>query len=203
MLHKDRVIIFRVIKHGESDLIINAINRQGARVGFYARGGAKSRKRFGGGTLEPTHYVEVDYRSRASGADEQPLHTLNEAKLIDGFEGLRSDYDRLQTALYFLSVVGKLSQEGAVDSTELFDLLGNTLRAAETSTSLSKLKLHFEVKLLSNQGVLPPLPTADEWLRLPIRDHGSFEIENSELFKLESHVRHHLDAYIGGLVADL
>jgi DNA repair protein RecO (recombination protein O) len=200
MLKKEKVIVLRTIKHGEADLILHALNRQGARMAFFAKGGAKSKKRFGGGVLEPTHYVEVSYKERPD-VGENPLHTLLEAQLIQGFEKLRGDYDRLQAALYFLSVTARLAQEGTIDSAEIFNLLGNALKQAESTTEVSKLKLHFEIKLLGHQGVLPPLPGAEEWMRKPLREHHDFDVAKEDWHQLEWTIHHCLESYLSGVTA--
>src|SRR6185312_11274369 len=104
--------------------------------------------------LEPTHYVEATYKPRPENGDQDPLHLLLEARLVREFPKLRTDYMRLEAALYMLQVVHKLGQQGVVDSPDLFNLLGNALQAAETSQHLENLKLQFELKLLAAQGVL-------------------------------------------------
>ena len=151
MIQKEKILILRTFKHGESDIIVHALNPRGARMNFFARGAHKSRKRFAGGLLEATHYLDVTYKSGAN-IDGDPLHTLMEAQMIREFPKLRTDYDRLEAALYLLKIVHKLSQQGVVDSPELFNLLGNALQAAETSKNLEKLKVHFELKLLAGPG---------------------------------------------------
>jgi DNA repair protein RecO (recombination protein O) len=200
MLKKEKVIVLRTIKHGEADLILHALNKRGSRMAFFAKGGAKSKKRFGGGVLEPTHYVEVSYKEKPD-VTENPLHTLLEAQLIQGFEKLRVDYDRLQAALYFLNVTSKLAQEGTIDSGELFNLLGNALKVAESTNDIQKLKLHFEIKLLGHQGVLPPLPGAEEWMRKPLREHFDFDASREEWRQLQWAVHHSLESYLSGVAA--
>lgn len=46
--------------------------------------------------MEPTHLIEAIYQNPKQ---EEGLRLLKEAKLIEGFEALRTDYDRLETAL--------------------------------------------------------------------------------------------------------
>jgi len=200
MLKKEKVIILRVIKHGEADLILHALTRQGARMSFFAKSAAKSKKRFGGGVLEPTHYIDISYKEKPD-ISETPLHMLLEAQLIQGFEKLRADYDRLQAALYFLQVVSKLAQEGTVDSAEVFNLLGNALKVAETTSDVHKLKLHFEIKLLGQQGVLPPLPGAEDWMRKPLREHLEFDFSRDDFHQLQWAVHHSLEGYLAGVAA--
>lgn len=196
MIHKERVFILKVFKHSESDLIVHALNSSGARMNFFARGALKSRKRFAGGILEPTHYLEVSYKEGSSN-DGDPLHSLLEAQLIREFVKLRTDYQRLETALYFLKVVHKLSQPGMVDAQDLFNLLGNALAAAEVSNDLAKLKLHFELKLLLTQGSLPSSDDLHPWLNTILGQHEMINIADSERRFLESRVHSHLQQYLG------
>ena len=194
MHNRERVIVLRLIKHGEPDLVVQTLNRRGARLSFFAKAALKSKKRFGGGVLEPTHYIEVSYKERPN----EELHTLLEAQLVQGFDGLRKDYDRLQTALYFLKITSKLSQDGAVDSNDMFDLLGNALKAAEATSDVRRLRLHFEIKVLGYQGVLPALANSGQWMQKPLKDHGGLEIEKPELRQLEWEVHHRLESYLAG-----
>lgn len=194
---KRKIIILRTIKHGESDLVVHGLTTTGARLNLIGKGALKSRKRFGGGVLEPSHYVEIFYKpSRFSG--DESLHFLEEAQLINGFEGIRSNYDRLQTAFYFLQLVSKVAQEEDESSKDLFDLLGNALTALETSDSIGVLKVHFELKLLSSQGVLPQdLPETD-LLMLPIKDHSKTQLKDlSDLAPLRNRVHYAIQQYLG------
>jgi DNA repair protein RecO (recombination protein O) len=193
---KDRILVLRVFKHGESDLIVHGLNPLGARLSFFVRGGAKSQKRFAGGILQPTHFLDVLYKPGRR-SDQEALHSLLEAKLIREFLGLRSDYDRLESALHILKVVHKLSQAGVEDSSELFNLLGNALAAAETSQDLIKLKLHFELKLLANQGVLPGDNRFMPWLTLSLSEHGKISDSREDRRWVESQVHGHLHQYLG------
>lgn len=196
MTHKEKILVLRLFKHGESDLIVHGINMLGARMGFFAKGGAKSRKRFPGGILEPTHYLEVTYRQGNSN-DGDPLHSLLEAQLIREFPKLRTDYGRLECALHLLKLVHKLSQQGVVDSPDLFNLLGNTLAAAETSSDLEKLKVHFELKLLAGQGILPGEPLFQNWLNASISQHEQIPVQKDERRWVEEQVHSHLRQYLG------
>jgi len=194
MRHEDRIIVLRKIKHGEADLIIHGLNRQGAKMAFFAKAAAKSKKRFGGGVLDPTHYIRVDYQESKTG---DGLMRLEDAKLLEGFNSLRSDYERLETALYFVSLIEKVSKEGTVDSPELFDLLGNGLRASQKSKDLGKLRLHFQIRLLANQGVMPNVPWASEFLEKSLKEtdliHSEYEVSQV----LSVTVQKLLDEYLG------
>src|SRR3954464_7988161 len=109
---KDKIIVLKTYKHGESDLVVHGLNPLGARMNFFARGAMKSRKRFAGGILEPTHYLEVGYKPGTSHDGGDPLHSLLDANLIREFPKLRNNYERLEGALYLLRLVHKLGQQG-------------------------------------------------------------------------------------------
>ena len=167
-VHKDKVIVLRNSRFGESDLIIKALNQNGALMSFIAKGAVKSRKRFAGGLLEPGCFIGLEYKkARASS-----LHFLCQAWILERFSALRANYDRLNMALHFLSLVGKISQEGVEDCPDLFNLLGNSLKALENTQDLLALQFIFEFRLLLSQGVLPKeLQGQKELFNLTIAEH--------------------------------
>ena len=195
---KDKVFILKTTRYGDADLIVNCLNAQGARISFFARSALKSKKRFGGGVLEPTHYIEAMYENKQGSSGAERLHTLKEAHLIQGFSGLRTDYERIELALYLLKLVSDVVKEGEIDSADIFNLLGNALRAAETTSRLDLLRLHFEVKLLSNQGVLPVEPEERHLLSAPISAHESLTLPEAEWNPLKSRVKRVLGEYLRG-----
>lgn len=150
-------IILRKIKYAEADLIIHALSSEGEKKSFLARGALKSKKRFGGGILEPTHHVKFTYSTNL----KSEMQTLKEAQLIQGFEGLRSDYDKLNFALTSLDCISKISLEGDQDSASLYNLLGHLLRTLENAKSFTVLKVQFFLKLMRQQGVLE----VEDWMK--------------------------------------
>lgn len=169
---QDRFIILKKIKYGESDLILHALSGTGSKFSFMARGALKSKKRFGGGILEPTHFVTLTYKDVA---DEGKLRILNEAILIDDFKAIRSDYDKLQLALFAVHCASCVSQEGDPNSDFLFNLLGYTLRAIGTCADLRILKLHFCIKFLYQQGVISMENWMTPFLKINISDNAKLQ----------------------------
>lgn len=194
---KDKVFLLKATKYGDSDLILSALSPTGARLSLFARSALKSKKRFGGGVLEPTHYVHVLYEDKSGSRSEHPLHTLKEATLIDSFDGLRTDYSRIEAGLHFVQMISNVVREGEVDGSDLFNLLGNTLRAAEKSSRLDKLRIHFEVKLLSNQGVLPLEEEEQMLLGTPISEHERIPFDDASWRRVHARVRRVMAEYLG------
>src|SRR6185295_14750751 len=104
-----RAICLSKTKYGEADLILKFITAQGDVYSAIAKSALRSKKRFGGGVLEPTHYMQITLDKRTAMNDDERLSVLNEAKLIDDFPQLKTDYDRLQLGLHFVKLVGTVA----------------------------------------------------------------------------------------------
>ncbi len=187
-----KAFILRAIKYRESDLILSALTSDGTKISFLARGALNSKKRFAGGVLEPTHFVELQYREPLN---ESKLATLEEAQLLDGFEGLRKNYDKLEVALFVIETLSQVSQEGDSLSDGLFNLAGHSLRALEKASDIKNFKLHFCLKILLQQGTLEPKAWMSPYLKTSMADHTKLE-QNKELepqlIWIESKLREYL-----------
>ena len=192
---KGRFIILRTIRFGDADLIVHAMGEKGGRRSFFARSALKSRKRFGGGVLEPTHFVEFSYRDRGENSESMPH--LEEARLLEGFSGLRSDYARLEMALYFLQLVSRVATEGEGEDPDMFLHLGSGLRGLESATDFLKLKTHFETRLLFLHGVLSTDANYPAALTEPLQRHNSISLSDYDWTQWRGRVHHILGQYAG------
>lgn len=173
---QDRFIILKKIKYGEADLIIHALAPNGSKYSFIAKSALKSKKRFGGGILEPLHFVNLTYKDNQ---DESRMKTLTEANLIDDFKDIRLSYETLDLALYILNCVSHVSLEGDQHSEFLFNLTGHSLRAVTKVSDLNVLKLHFCLKFLYQQGVIALEPWMAVFLKTNISDSNTLCEDNS------------------------
>lgn len=170
-------ILLKKVRYGESDLIVTGISAAGEKKSFLARAALKSRKRFGGGILEPLHHVKLSYSDKS---DKQQLSVLDEAQLLNDFSPLKKDYDLLQFALLAVECVAKVSQEGDNLSDSLYNLLGHCLKNLSTAslnyeTQLPILKVQFFLKLLSEQGVLEQESWMHPFLAAPLTNYALLE----------------------------
>ncbi len=190
---QDKIIVLRTYKHAEANLIVHGITPKGIKLKLIAPSALVSKKRFGGGVLQATHFIQISYKPSRS---EEGLGTLLEASMIESFEKLRENYDRLQIALYFVKLVDKVSLEGESHSHALFDLLGHGLKLLQTSDRLEMLKVHFELRLLNSQGVLESSDNIKEYLKTPLAHHDQLAT-NADLGAAMTISRHILNQYIG------
>lgn len=166
-------IILKKVKYSEADLIITAISSKGEKKSFLARNALKSKKRFGGGVLEPTHYVKFTFLDKES---KQQLNILEEAQLINDFHNLRKNYDLLELSLHALGCIHKVSLEGDRSSEALYNLLGHALKNMAKDNLVYEmdipiLKLQFYLKFLSEQGVLLLEPWMSPYLKTNLSEH--------------------------------
>lgn len=181
----EKFLILKKTKFSESDLIIHALSTIGTKKSFLAKGALKSKKRFGGGVLEPTHFVEFTYKESKS---ESGLNYLNEANIIEDFKNIRTDFDRIEFALQIMNCTYHVSQEGDSDSHFLFNLVGHALRFLNTSKSeqLLTFKLHFYLKFLYQQGVISMEPWMAVYLKTNLSDSATIQDQVSVETYLDS-----------------
>lgn len=195
MNKKCKIIVLKTIRHLDGDLIVHGLSSEGTKMSFFAKGAAKSRRRFAGGVLEPLHYIEVTYRDKYQ-RDEDPLFTLLEAQVVREFLKIREDYDRIEMAIYFVKTIHRLTGHGLVESPDIFNLLGNALAALESSNDLSKLRLAFDLKLLAGQGVLPDDADFSPLLAKPLSDHESVTLSRDSQARARDLSTHYLRNYL-------
>jgi DNA repair protein RecO (recombination protein O) len=174
----DQFIILKKTKYQESDLIIQALSKTGNRKSFIAKSALKSKKRFGGGVLEPTHFVQFTYTPTQK---ESGLNYLKEASLKDDFNNIRSDYDKLEFALQIMNCVYSVAQEGDFNSQFLFNLVGHSLRYLDTNKDLNiaVFKMHFYLKFLYQQGVISMDTWMTPFLKVNISDSAPLSIDDN------------------------
>lgn len=160
-----KAIVLRATKYSESDLVVTVLTEDGVKVSMMARGALKSKKRFGGGLLEPTHFLKLIVRYKS---ERQGLGLIEEASLLEGFEELRSDYDKIQTAFWVLDLFLRSAQEDGVQEQGQFLLLGHGLRSLSKCRDLQKFKVHFGLRFLYLHGVLEVETWMESFLKAPM-----------------------------------
>lgn len=85
-MDRERIIVLKKTVYRDADLIIRGLNSQGAKLSFIAPAALKSRRRFGGGVLEPTNFIEVVYqvsrRSSVSSSSAFSSTSLSASSLV-------------------------------------------------------------------------------------------------------------------------
>ncbi len=144
--------VIRVVDYGDTDQILSVLTPERGKISFMAKGARKSAKRFGGS-------LDLLTRSEFVFYDREGLKSLNQATLVDAHTELRTDYDRLTTALRCARTVNRLLEDDqeALDVFELFERLLATLAGDATTDALGVYELAFKLKLMLRLGWAPVL----------------------------------------------
>lgn len=183
------VLTLRTTLVNEADLIAFGITEEGKGVSLYARAAKKSQKRFGGGVLEPLHAIEVEAKLKTK-SQEDSLYFISEAKLIKGFEGVRSNYAKIELGLQMAQTLAKILAKSDLDAVA-YRLFGHTLLQLQalpenpSAESLLDLELHFLVVLLVNMGWFEPNSESEVFARFKMSEHQA----GSDLFSAISETR--------------
>lgn len=195
MQSRSKAIVLRAIRYRDSDLIVHLLTDSGQLLTAMARSALKSKKRFGGGALEPTHHLDIVYQKKAS-EDDDKMALLLEAQVIDGFDKLRSDYERLQVALDILATISKVLKPGDTEQVNIYNMLGHALKNLEKSTNPKLIKVHLLARLLSQQGVLPHEPAFEPLLSCPMAKSLELKLSDKEINNLEQVLTSHTRQYM-------
>ena len=151
---KDDVVVTGLVPYGDADLVVHLFAREAGRLGAFARGGQKSRRRFPG--LGAPSLGRALLRERRA-ADLWDLVELDMEPVI---LGLAADPRALGHAAYLVELCERLLPE-AEPSPEVFDLTVAAVRGvAATGASTARLRA-FELQLLRHLGWLPDLYDLD------------------------------------------
>ncbi len=150
-LFKTEAIILNSYDFGESDRIIAFYTPGHGKIKGIAKGARRSRKRFVGNLDVLSHVTLIFFRTEKS-----ELVRVEDAALIEGFPGLKSDIDRLSQACYLLELVSEMTREGQV-MPRVFEILLDFIRMLDSGHDPGVIIRFFEIKLLSILGYLPYL----------------------------------------------
>ena len=148
---KTEAIVIRAFPLQEFHKIITFYTPDFGKVKAVAYG-VKSPKSRLGGSLELLNHGTLLFRHR----ENRELQNIDDFNLINGFDGLRSDFTRLTYGCYFAEVVDSITSEG-IASPEIFNLLCTTYRFLMDTEDVPLLARGFEIKVLDCAGYGPEL----------------------------------------------
>ena len=150
-LYKTRAIVIKSMNLSESDRLITFMTENHGKVKCVAKGARKAKNQFWG-SLEPMSLIHLIYFGR----EHQRLFRLNHSDIIESFQTIRDDFDKLYTGIYFLDLIDAMILEGHWEP-KVFGLLYQALAALNQQNELEPLRRLFEIRLLSLSGYKPQL----------------------------------------------
>ncbi len=151
-LAKATGFVIRAFDYQESSRIVTLLSSRLGKISLLAKGARKIESQFGA-TLDLLNLIEVVFY------EGKGLKLLKEATLIEGYPGLKRDYDRLEAALQAARVLNLLLREGQGEGRafRLFREFLQELASAREGLRLGPLRLGFKLKLIDYLGFGPEL----------------------------------------------
>ncbi len=139
-------IIMRIREFGESDLLVSFLTPELGMLKGIAKSARRSRKRFVN-CLDHFCLVNLEFHLKR----ENQLYLLDSCKMIDCFEGLRSEYKKLVIASYMVELVEILFPQNVAD-VRVFELLKTGLTFLSSSEDPDPVKVFFEGRIMALGG---------------------------------------------------
>ena len=136
----------RVKEFGESDLLVNFFTADRGRLAGVAKGGRRSRRRFAN-CLDLFCLARLEYGQGKKG----DLFFLDSGRLINGFAGLRADFESLSLASYMTELTETLFPQNVTD-TAMFELLRDSFAAIDARKDIDLIRIYFEARAMTLGG---------------------------------------------------
>ncbi len=150
-LLKTTAFILESIRWHESSKIITLYTREEGIVKVIARGALRNKSPFSG-RLETLYLVHAVVSQKES----RELQILTQVDILDPFETLRTDLQRLPYALAVAELLKKIFEKGHAD-TVFFDFVLTIIRALSQARQPQYVFIYFLLKFISYLGFKPDL----------------------------------------------
>ena len=190
---KSKAFVLKCVPYSESDLIVTFLTQDDGVIQSFIRGAKNSKKRFGGGVLQPPHLIEIE-ASPPKRPLNSDLYTIKEAKLVKDFSEVKRSYP----SLTLLASMIKLLLNSEAIHKEHFNLFGYGLVELGQVKNHRRFFSHFVTRYLSLEGALPDEPALFDLGRTPINSHkGLSEVSKDQANKEAALASHYLQSYTG------
>ena len=150
--YNDYGIVLNSYDLGESDKILNIYTKEKGLVRAVVKGARKTSSKFSG----KVDQLSCCYFQFATGKN---LGTVCDCEQVNSFPLLRSDLQRLTSAVLFLEIVSNFAHEDEHDSLHVYDLLYESLDNLQISANSDLDSISFISKFLSIHGYKPQFET--------------------------------------------
>lgn len=153
-LYTTDAIVLKSINLGEADKIVTFFTRRYGKIQGVAKGVRRIKSRFGA-SLEPLTYINLIY----FGKEHTNLYKINTSDILEPFNKLKEDFDKLKKSLFICDIVNSTLKELDVNL-KIFELFLNTLKIINRAKEIEKVDILldiFSLRFLSASGFTPKL----------------------------------------------
>ncbi len=147
-VYRTEAVIIRRTDFGEADRVLTLITPAGKRR-VVAKGARKTTSRLAG-------HIELFTHATLLLAVGRTLDIVTQSVILQSFDLLRAELPRIGAAYYAAELIDRLLEEDD-ENRQAFDLLVDTLRALDTTSSVDLVLRYYELRLLGFLGYRPQL----------------------------------------------
>lgn len=150
-MQKTRAFVIKTQDYRETSLLASFYTPDFGKVRAVVKGGRDGRFKYGS-TLEPFSLNDIVVYRRRFG----DLHLVTSVELVERYEGLRRDLERLGIAAYFMELVDQMTDTG-LSNPDVFERIGEALALLEAGCDPGRAARIFEIRLMQHLGFMPYL----------------------------------------------
>ena len=147
---ESEAVVLKSIDYSETSKIVTFYTRDLGKIKAITKGARRKKNDFFG-RLEPISRMEVVIIK-----GHGDLHTLKECSPLCDYSSVRSDFNRLTTALYFISLTDETQPLESAE-VRVFALLVESLEALDENAPIINISYAFQLRLVEYAGRLPRL----------------------------------------------
>ena len=149
---KTQAIVIRSHPLGEVHKIIRFYTVEFGKVSAVAHGSRRPKSRFGG-SLELLNYGNLVFFEYPN----KDLHRVEDFELVDGFDAVKADFDRITYGCYLAELIDATELAGQMADQSVFHLLQYALETLAQIEDIPLLARAFELQFLGLVGYAPQL----------------------------------------------
>ncbi len=147
MIKKIQGIVVSEVDYKESSKIINVLTLEYGIIGFIARGTKKVKSNLSGVSSKLTYgYFHVNYK-------ENGLSSLIEVDIINGFNNIKKDINKISYAVYLLELADRVYRHD--NDKNIYEMLIASLIKIDEGYDYQVISHIFELKMLDFLGIRP------------------------------------------------
>ncbi len=151
-MHRTEGIVLKSADYHETSKIVTVLTPDRGKLAGLVKGAKRPRSRFGS-SLEPITHIEMLFY----GKEGRPLATITQTDIIERFDAVKRDFDRLAYGGYFVELCDRFVQEGE-ESSGTFSFVLESLRLlGDWTGDLELLATGFGLRFLALAGFAPLL----------------------------------------------
>lgn len=150
MFETVKALVLREVRYKEADRILTLLSAEHGKLSAKARGALRKTSRTAAATQQLTYAEMTLFFNKGK-------WTINEASVLEGFDGLRTDITAFSLAAYFAECLDALSIEDQPDAPLLQLGLNSLYALSHGMYSYAHIKAAFELRLMCIAGYAPDL----------------------------------------------